>query len=225
LSRKLQVVMVFSLAGLLSAWAYNAYSASVEKRYSALPRQSSDTGLVTSESFDKWYRANTALAPYADRKWTILCWGFPIAMTLALVLTSMAGWLGYFSTEKKIVGLIPVYFAPTMVFYLSGVSWFLLLIPALVIASGLLSFSLKAITSKWSTKLFLGFLLGAAAFVALFFYFGNHGDKASLDTAWNVSFLCLEVIWGGLYGLGLTVPGSAMPPPRPPAMYSPAVRS
>jgi hypothetical protein len=217
--------MVFSLAGLLSAWAYNAYSASVEKLYTALPRQSSDTGLVTSESFDKWYRASTALAPYADRKWPILCLGFPLAMTLAMFLTSKAGWLGYFSTEKKIAGLIPVYFAPAMVFYLSGVSWFLLLIPALAMAACLLSFSLKTITSKWSTKLFLGFLLGAAAFVALFFYFGNHGDKASTDTAWNVSLLCLEMIWGGLYGLGLTVPGSAIPPPRPPAMYSRPARS
>jgi hypothetical protein len=205
--------MVFSLAGLLSAWAYEAYSASVEKLYRALPRQSSDSGLVTSESFDKWYRASTALVPHADRKWPILCLGFPIAMTLAMFLTSKAGWLGYFSTEKKIAGLIPVYFAPTMVFYLSGVSWFLLLIPALAIAAGLLSFSLKTITSKWSTKLFLGFLLGAAAFVVLFFYFGNHGDNASTDTAWNVSFLCLEVIWGGLYGLGLTAAavGSAHP--------------
>jgi hypothetical protein len=227
LSRKLQIVAVFCLAGLLSAWAFNAYAAWVDTLYSAVPRQMSDDGLVTSESFDKWYRANTALGPYADRKWTILCLGFPIAMSVAMFVTSKAGWLGYFGTEKKIAGLIPVYFAPGMVLYLSGVSWFLLLIPALAIAACVLSFSLKTITSKWSAKLFLGFLLGVAAFVVLWFNVGSHGQggKASEDAAWNVAFTFLEMIWGGLYGLGLTVPGRAMPPPRPPVLDSRVVRS
>jgi hypothetical protein len=93
MSRKLQIVAVFVLAGLLSAWAFNAYAAWIDKLLSALPRQMSDTGLVTSESFDKWYQANTALTKYADRKWPILCFGFPLAMTLAMFVTSKAGWL------------------------------------------------------------------------------------------------------------------------------------
>jgi hypothetical protein len=226
LSRKFQVVVVFALAGLLSAWAYNAYAAWFEKLYDAVPSQYTDNG-VSPESHDKWERANTALAPYAGRKWIILCLGFPIAMTLAMSVTSLAGWLGNFSMEKMIAGLIPVYLAPPLVFYLSGVFWFLLLIPALAIAACVLSFSLKTITSKWSAKLFLGFLLGVAAFVVLWFNSGTQGQggKASVDTAWNVSFTFMEMLWGGLYGFGLTVPGRVPPPPRPPLLQSRVVRS
>ena len=216
LTRKFQVVVVFALAGVSSAWAYDAYSAWFEKLYNAVPSQYTENG-VTPESHDRWERANTALAPYAGRKWIILCLGFPIAMTLAMSVTSLAGWLGNFSMEKKLAGLIPVYFAPLWVLYLSGVFWFLLLIPALAIAACVLSFSLKTITSKWSPKLFLGFLLGVAAFVVLWFNVGRQGQggKASVDAAWNVAFTFLEMIWGGLYGLGLTVPGDVLPPPRP----------
>lgn len=213
---------VFALAGLLSACIYNAYAARVEKLYNALPSQYTDTG-ITMESREKWYQANNALAPYADRKWSILCLGFPIAMTLAVSVTSLAGWLGNFSMEKKFAGLVLMYFAAPLVFYFSGLLWLLLLVPGLALAACVLSLSLKTITSKWSAKLFFGFLLGVAAFVFLWFYFGNHGDKASLDTAWNVSFLCLEMIWGGLYGLGLTVRGDV--PPPPPVFASHAARS
>lgn len=224
LSRKLQVVVVFALAGLLSACIYNAYAARVEKLYNALPSQYTDTG-ITASSHEKWYQANNALVPYADRKWSILCLGFPIAMTLAMSATSLAGWLGNFSVEKKIAGLILVYFAPGMVLYLSGVSWFLLLIPTLGIAAFLLAVSLAIITTKWSARLFLGFLLGGAASALCWFHFVNHGDKASQDTAWNVSFLLLEMLWGGLYGFGLTVPGRVLPPPRPPVFQIRAVNS
>jgi hypothetical protein len=221
MSRKLRVVAVFSLAGLLSAWAFNAYAAWVDKLYSAVPSQMSDTGLVTSESFDKWYRANTALGKYADRKWPILCLGFPFAMTLAMFVTSKADWLGYFSTEKKIAGLIPVYLTPGMILILSGVSWLVLLIPTLAIAACMLAFSLKTITSKWPTKLFLSFLLSGAACVVWWFQLGALGQ----DAAWNITFSSLELIWAGIYGLGLTVPGAVRPPPRPPVLESRVVRS
>jgi hypothetical protein len=221
----MQIVAVFSLAGLLSAGAFNVYAAWVDKLYTAVPRQMSDTGLVTSQSFDRWYLANTALTKYADRKWSILCLGFPVAMTLAMFATRKAGWVGAFSMEKRISGFIPVYFAPAIVLFLSGVSWFLLLIPALALAAYLLSLSLKMITSKWSTKLFLSFLLSGAACVVIWFYFVNQGDKASQDTAWNVFFILLEMLWGGLYGLGLSVPGNVMPPPHPPVFAGRTLRS
>ena len=57
-------MVVFALAGVHSARAFNSYAAWFEKLYNAVPSQYTDNG-VTPESHDRWEQANTALAPYA----------------------------------------------------------------------------------------------------------------------------------------------------------------
>jgi hypothetical protein len=197
------------------------YSAWVDSLRRAVPSQYASpggSGVGSVAAYNDWYRANTALTPYADRKWPILCLGFPIALTLASVVARKAGWLGHIDDGKMLPGLIPIYFAPGLVFFLSGVSWFVLLIPGLVIAAGLLAQSLKMITSKWPTKLFLSLLVSGAACIAWWFLVINPQDKTSTDTAWNVFFFSLEVIWAGLFGLGLATLRSVNPPPRVPVL-------
>lgn len=147
LPRILKVVVLFAVAGYLSAAAFVSYSARVEKLYKALPSQYPAPGVDPRAAFDNWYRASTALAPYADRKWPILCLGFPVAMALASLLAKTAGWLRI-GFEQLLPGLVLIYFAPVLVFFLSGVSWFLLFFPSLGLAAGLLALSLRLVTSK-----------------------------------------------------------------------------
>lgn len=228
LSKTQRIVAVFGLAGLLSAWAFVSYSAWVESLYRAVPSQYASpggSGVDLAAAYNNWYRANTALTPFADRKWPILCLGFPIAMTLASIVAKKTGWLGHLEIGQLLLGVIPVYFAPALVFYLSGVSWFALLIPSLALAAYLLALSLKMITSKWPTKLFLGFLISGAACVACWFLIINPQYKSTEDTAWNVFFISIEMIWGGIFGLGLAVPQGVRPPPRSPILESPVTRN
>jgi hypothetical protein len=146
-------------------------------------------------------------------------------MTLASLVAKKAGWLGHVEIGQLLPGLIPVYFAPALVFYLSGVSWFALLIPSLAIAAYLLALSLKMITSKWPTKLFLSFLISGAGCVACWFLIINPQYKNTEDAAWYVFFISIEVIWGGIFGLGLADPRSVPQPLQSPIPESRVTRN
>jgi hypothetical protein len=199
--KTLRSVVLFGLAGYLSAAAFVSYSARVEKLYTALPSQY-EPGVDPSAAHERWYRANTALTPYADRKWLILIVGFPLAMTLAALLANQAGWLAI-GVERLLPGLIPVYIAPLLVLFLSAVSFFVLLIPGLGLAACLLALSLLLITSRRQIWFLLGFLLSAAFCAGLGYRAFEPQIKASVDTAWNVFFIWLEVMWGGIFGWSL----------------------
>jgi hypothetical protein len=209
-----RVTLVFCLAGLLSGVTYVAYSTWVDTLYSAVPSQYAAPHRSPAEAvaaYENWYRAHTALTKYADRKWPILCLGFPVAMTLASLLALEAGWLPHTDIRKLFPGLLPVYFAPVLVLFLSAVSWFLLLIPSLAFAAYLLTLSVKVITSRKQPGLFLRFLFSGALCLVIWFVFLVllSGDKSSGDVAGNLFLLALEVMWGGIFGMGLLVLGGA----------------
>lgn len=226
MSRRLRVVALFCFGGLVSAWSYTSYSAKVEKLYEKLPRQETyiyQPGVSPSEGLDRWYRDKAAVDVKADRKWAILLWGFPLAVTLASLAAKMLGWLEHIDYPQLLPGLVPVYFAPPLIFYLSGVSWFLLLVPSLGIAAALLALSLLIATSKGSINPFrsffgfMGFLISGAICVVLWFLVGSGPAQNSVDMAWSTFFFSLEVSWAGIFGMGLTGPGSARPVPQSPA--------
>jgi hypothetical protein len=211
LSRAHRIVAVFSLAALLSAWSFVSYSGWVEALYTAnrqkfAPAMFGNGGNVIDANKD-FYRANVALTKYADRKWPIFCLGFPLAMTLAILITSKAGWLEHhIDNPQTVIGLIPVYCAPGLVLFLSAVSWFILAIPSLVLAAYLLTLSLNLMTSRRPTKFFRTFLVSSAACgtCGLFALLLPH--KSSEDIAWRVFFVSLQVAWGGVFGMGLAAP-------------------
>ena len=191
-----KVVAIFGLAAFLSAWVFVSYSAWVDSLYTANYRASP----YGSENFS---RNALTLANYGNTKWPIFCLGFPLAMTLAFFAAKTAGLLPHIGIRVALVGCLPVYIAPGMILFLSAVSWYVLAIPSLVAAAYLLTVSVHFITSDNSTRFFRRFLLsgaacGAAGLVTLFFT-----SKIVGDTAWRVFFISLQVVWGGLFGMGL----------------------
>ena len=204
------IVAVFSLAGYLSAQVYISYSSWLDGKVKALHEKyapgmygGTDTH-SESEAFKSFYSAQSAMDKYAVRKWEILSFEFPIALTLAFLLARLAGWLGHVnSLGQGAAGLMIVYLIPGPVLFLSGVSWFLLTIPCLAVAALVLALSLKIITSRWSSKLFFAFLL-SCAFSCLWGW-----SQSNTDMAWNVFFISLQVMWAGIFGIGLAVPSNA----------------
>lgn len=201
--KSLRSALLFGLAGYLSAAAFVSYCARVERLYQALPSQY-EPGVDPVAAHERWYRANAALTPYADRKWLILIAGFPLAMTLAALLATQIGWLAI-GRDRLLAGLIPIYVAPLLVLFLSAVSFFVLLIPGLGLAARLLALSLRLITSRRQIWFLLGFLLSAALCAGLGYWAFDPKVKSSVDTAGNVFFICLEVIWGSIFGWSLAV--------------------
>jgi hypothetical protein len=205
-TRTLLIVLVFSLAGYVSAQVYTSYSSWLDVQVKALhekyaPGMYGNVG-NRSEAFNLFYREQAAMDVYAIRKWTIFCLGFPIALTVAFLLARFAGWLGHINLGQGVAGLGLVYVLPAPVLFLSGVTWFLLTIPCLVGVAVGLAVSLKIITTRWSTKLCLGFLLSCA------FCCAWGWSQPNVDIGWNFFFIPLEVIWAGIFGLGLAVPPS-----------------
>jgi hypothetical protein len=210
-TRTLLIVAVFSLAGYVSAQVYTSYSSWLDVQVKALhekyaPGMYGNAG-KRSEAFNLFYREHAAMDVYAIRKWTIFCLGFPIALTVAFFLARFAGWLGHIDLGPGVAGLGLVYILPAPALFLSGVTRFLLTIPCLVGVAVGLAVSLKIITTRWSTKLCLGFLL-SCAFCCLW---GWSVARDSVDMGWNVFFFSLETMWAGIFGLGLVLPPRARP--------------
>ena len=207
--KSLRSALLFGLAGYLSATAFVSYSARVERLYKAVPSQY-EPGVDPSAAYDRWYRANTALTPYADKKWVILVVGFPFAMTLAVLLANQTGWLTI-GLDRLLPGLIPIYIAPLLVLFLSAVSFFVLLIPGLGLAACLLALSLRLITSRRQIWFLIGLLLSAAFCAGFGYQAFDPQVKTSVDTAWNEFFVWLEVIWGSIFGWSLAAADRVRP--------------
>lgn len=212
-TRTLLIVAIFALAGYVSAQVYTSYSSWLDVQVKALHDRYARTvsnGGDPSQAHNSFYREQAAMDQYAVLKWKIFCLGFPVALTTAFFLARFAGWLKHIDLWQGIAGLGVVYLIPALVFYLSGVTWFILTLPCLAGAALALALSHRIITSKWSTKLFLGFLL-ACAFCCLWGWSIGRGRRGNVDTGWNVFFTSLEVFWAGIFGLGLALPPKARP--------------
>src|SRR5437667_727274 len=150
-NRTPKVAILFAFAGLLSASVYVWYSAWVDDLYKAMPENpvySMDPAASRGSFTDSaWYRTNVRLTKYADRKWPILCLGFPAAMTLALLLAKKTSWLPEVKGSQSLFGLIPLYLVPSLVLFLSAISWYVLFIPGLTTAAWILAITVDKITS------------------------------------------------------------------------------
>ena len=185
-TRTLLTVAVFSLSGYLSAQVHISYSSWVDALI-----KSNDTA---------------ALHKYSAGNLIFFLFEFPVALTLAMLVAKSAGWLGHVNLWQGAAGLMPVYLVPGPVIILSSLTFFVLTIPCLAVAALVLALSLKFITSKWSSKLFLGFLISGAISVVFWFLVGIGPAKNNMDMAWSTFFISLHVMWAGIFGMGLAVP-------------------
>jgi len=102
------------------------------------------------------------------------------------------GWLRHMQISQLAAGLAPIYFAPGLVFLLSAASWVLLAITGLVLAALLLTFSLKIITSAWSNRVLLRFLISCAVVLVRWLLLLSAHDKNAEGRAWNFFLIFLE---------------------------------
>jgi len=208
-----KVVITFLLAGFASSWGYNSYSNWVESLYSA-----NSTRHLQMESYNPtgayqvWYAENTRLTKYADRQWFILCLGFPLALTLATFVSMGAGWLPGLSFEKTLPALLPTYFAPAIVFFVSAISRMLLLPIGLIFAAFVLVSSAKLATSRKPDGLLRNLLIaGTGAIVLLFVLLSMQKSTLSDAGPANAFLYVVEGSWAALYGRSLATPA----PPTP----------
>jgi hypothetical protein len=199
----------------LSAQVYTSYSSWLEGEDQAL-RDKYAPGMyggaepqTKSQAFEGFYRARSAMDKYAVRKFEILSLGFPIALALAFLLARLVGWLEHVNLGQGVAGLMLVYLVPGPVIFLSGLSFYVLTIPCLAVAALVLALSLKLMTSRWSSKVLLGFSISGAISVAFWFLVGIGPAKNSMDMAWNAFFFSLNVMWAGIFGIGLAVSPAA----------------
>jgi hypothetical protein len=187
--------VLFGLGGLASAWIYVSYARFVTAIYNARPRG----------SFEAFYPANVAASTYADRQWPILCLGFPIAITAASLIAKMAGWLDRIEIARLLPGLLIIYFIPAIVLFLTAVSWYVLFLPALVLAAYLLKLSVKVVVDRPPPKLFRHLLDSAAACFVVCLVVSLFVDQGiSKVSGWEVLLVGLEVSWACLYGMALS---------------------
>jgi hypothetical protein len=201
LSRKIAIVAVFSFAGFLSACAFVSYARKVDAIYKALPNQVVTFG-NPSKAYQEWYQANTAATPFADWQWVIFALGFPVAISVALIATKMAGWLRHIDPVRMLPGVVPIFVAPGLALLLTAVLLPLALL-GMALAAGLIVLSLKIITARWSTLLCLCFLASGAACIVLWFVILVSSAPPELPGEFMVS--TIELIWGGIFGLWLAV--------------------
>ncbi len=156
--RTVGIVALFCAAGFSSAYEFTTYSASVAELYRNLPSQLPPSQGPCTRPFDGLSQLvsgkRAAATPRADRQWAILCLGFPLAMTLALVIVAMTGLLEKASLSRVLLGAAPLYLAPVLVLGLSAVSRGLLLIPALAADAYLLVLSLESHHSQMVRSIF-----------------------------------------------------------------------
>ena len=208
-----KVVLTFLLAGFVSSWAYHSYSNWVESLYSAnSTRHLQMESYNPSGAFQMWYAQNVRLTKYADRQWFILCLGFPLALTLATFVSMGAGWLPGLSFQKALPALLPTYFAPAIVFFVSAISRMLLLPIGMIFAAFVLVSSMKLATSRKPEGLLRNLLIaGTGAIVLLFFLFSRQKSTVSDAGPANAFLYVVEGSWAALYGRSLATPA----PPAP----------
>ncbi len=198
----MKTVALFSVAGFVSAYYFASYHIWLAGLYHALP--STTNPYVDPEvAYHNWYRANIALAQYSTNQWIIFAVGFPIAMTCAIVIARLAGWLGHIHIERM-PGLVFTYIAPGFGLFVSALGVPLAII-GIVVAASWLGLSLKIITSRWSKALFLRFLLsGAGCIVILVLLDAILKNEPGYEGA--VFVILLQVAWGSIFGMWLSPP-------------------
>ena len=210
-----KVVLTFVIAGLISGWIFSSYSAWAQSLYSAntAQRWQYDDPLRGSYNpsmgYEIWYAENVRLTKYADRQWTILYFGFPLALTIATFVCMAAGWLPQLSFGRALPALLLVFGAIAAVFFLAVISRMLLSLPAMILAAYLLVRSVEIATSRTPPRLLLCFCLSLLACSVLGTLIVVLGTSAKLGIA--PGLCAIEMSWAALYGRSLAFEGPARP--------------
>lgn len=212
-----KVVLIFVIAGLISGWSFGSYSAWVQSLYAANSAQRSQYSDPLRGNYDPargyqvWYAENVRLTKYADRQWTILCLGFPMALTLATFVCMAAGWLPRLEFGRIIPALLIVYGATVAVLFLTAVSRVILSLPGLILMAFLLARSVELATTRKSPRLLAKLCVALLACCLLWLLIAVYQSADSHSTAASSVFLCaIEISWAALYGKSLA---SDMPRP------------
>jgi hypothetical protein len=214
-----KVVVIFCLAGFLSAGVFVSYYAWInslsEANEARYQRESASTYLGAA-STDESMRAaeNARISKYADRILPILFLGFPSAITLALLIGIGARWLPGTLVPQMLPALILAYLASCLAWLIFisfamslGYLWYLGAIPALIVAAFLISCSATIFTSRSPWKLFAAVLISAVVCGYLWVIIsGVLGPRATHLHPASYMLIALETIWAGMYGWTLTKP-------------------
>jgi hypothetical protein len=206
-----KVVVTFCLAGLLSACAFSSYSAWVSSRYEANYDRQRQGSNPLSHSYDQvaadraWYKENIALTKYADRQWWILCLGFPVAMSMAMLIATLLGWLPRVGSSRVFGAHVLLYLAPSIVLFFSAISRFILLLPSLVAAAFLLRWSAEIFSAR-RPRNFVWALLISGTVISLLCLVLASLPRSGIGNRLPQTFfvVSLEVACAGLYGRALT---------------------
>ncbi len=170
-----------------------------------MPSQHHDPGVDSETAYHSWYRANVALAQYSTNQWVIFCVGFPIAITVGMILTRMAGWLEHLRIERML-GIVLTYVAPAFGLSVSAFGLPLAILGVLIAAS-CLGLSLKIITSKWSRDHFLRFLVTGFTCIVLVVIL-DPLLKSEPGYTGAIFVILLETAWGTTFGMWVASPAA-----------------
>jgi hypothetical protein len=122
-----------------------------------------------------------------------------------------AGWLPGLSFEKALPALLPTYFAPAIVFFISVISYMLLLPVGMIFAAFTLVSSVKLATSRKPEGLLRNLLIaGTGATVLLFLLFSRQKSTVSDAGPANAFLYVVKGSWAALYGRSLAATGPAV---------------
>lgn len=208
-----KVLVIFGIAVFLSASIYSGYSAWVDSLYLANNerRAESDNFLLPGYNPAKadqiWAAENIRLSKYADRKWPLLCFSFPLAMTFALLISMGAGWLPRFPFPRVLGALLPIYVSPGLVLVLNALSRGLLLIPAVALTAYLLRLSIAILTSFWPRRFVLSLVVVNVLCSLLYVAAANIASGRSAEPyAIGLFIVSNEVVAAVLYAKALLSP-------------------
>ena len=212
------MLVTFGLAAFLSATIYSGYSAWVDSLYLANSERRAESDDFRLPDYNPakadqvWAAENIRLTKYADRKWPLFCFGFPLAMTFALLISRVAGWLPRVPFPRVMGALVPIYISPALLLVSYALSRGLLLIPAIALAAYLLKLSIAILTSHWPRRFVLTLVLVSVLCSLLYVAVASIAtDRNAEPFAIGLFIIANEVVAAVLYAGALLPPLATNP--------------
>lgn len=217
-----KVVAIFCLAGFLSAGTFISYSDWIHSQYEANEaRYQRDSVYGYADTVRNaqsvWAAEKGRIAQYAGRGWLIFFLGFPVGITLALLISIGTRWLPRTLVPGMLPGLILPYVGSAMALVslmlfaqiFGPYLWVLGIVPALIVYASFLSFSAMLLTSRWPWKFFHAIWISGVIWPAILWITPAKLEPHLTWVQWLTwlqgHFLVLmEMTWAGMYGKVLT---------------------
>jgi hypothetical protein len=224
-SPRTRVVAIFCLAGFLSAGTFISYSDwvdSLSEANEARYQRDSVYGYANTvrNAQSVWVAEKGRIAQYAGRGLLIFFLGFPVGITLALLISIGTRWLPRTLVPGMLPGVILLFVGSalawaTLILFaqlFGPYLWVLSIVPALTVYGSFLTLSAMILTSRWPWKLFHAIWISiiiCPALVALSLITLAKLDPQLTGLQWLTwvqghFFIPMEVTWAGMYGKSLT---------------------